>query len=979
MDGLNNISLNGLLNIGSTATYDNGGESQIINSGGSVNISGKFINRDKDNFTGTNGAIPGIVPTLNAGCTVEYGLSGNQVITARNDYQNITFSGSGTKTPSNTFTPLGTLYITGAAIVDAGSHNIGDGVTLTGFTMDGGRLISGTTGTQPMMAGSYNLTAGIVQFNGGGAQTIRSKTYQNIEVTGAGVGNSNGNITLNTSGTFVVKNGGIFVINDNNITGAGATQTVTVENGGVFRCGNNEGFNGFAATFTSNSSIGSTITNINLHTGSTVEYIRGGDQPITNANGLIYSNLLISGTGSKTAPSGILDIRGNLTKSGTSNFAHNNGAVLLDGTTQTFAGLTYNNLLLTNGTKTTSGSSTIIDSIKINDGTTLSIRGTPDTVTLHSDASKTARIGQIGTGTINYNSKGKFVVERYIPARKAWRFLAVPITSLTQTIKDAWQEGGTFGPSVSGYGTQITGPQGTAAGFDLYSALPSLKTYNKSTDNYDGVTSTTVPLDGALGGYMFFIRGDRNTIYNNVTSTTLRTAGQLNAYAQTPITINNQFTPINNPYASQIDLVHLSTVPAYYVWDPNRGGTNGYGGFTTFAWNGSSFDVSPGNIGSYGTNNSLIDNGQAFFASTIGPPIPIQFAENVKTSSALTISPFTPVTEPGQQLRSDVYVADITGVYYIADGILNTYSDNYSNGVDAMDAKKNLNPTENLSIRRDNILLAIERRQSLRTQDTIFFHLSNFSAKKACRFVFTPNKIIESGLQPWLEDDYLRTKSALHVNDTTQVNFITDGSTGSAAPNRFRIVFDAAGVALPITFTNVKAYPKNKDIAVEWTVDNETGIQNYQVLQSPDGARFTPAAVIIANNLPVNSSYSWLDRQPAAGYHCFRIAGVDINGQVKYSNIVKVVAGDNKSGISVYPNPVCNGIIHLQLNNQPAGKYGIRLINKAGQVICSKEIQHAGNGSRAGTMQPESNTAHGVYRLEVTKPDGTVKDLNVVY
>jgi hypothetical protein len=58
----------------------------------------------------------------------------------------------------------------------------------------------------------------------------------------------------------------------------------------------------------------------------------------------------------------------------------------------------------------------------------------------------------------------------------------------------------------------------------------------------------------------------------------------------------------------------LSTDVAYYVWDPNRGGTYGFGAFTTFSWNTitGTFDAAPQNTGSYGATNNFIDNGQAF-------------------------------------------------------------------------------------------------------------------------------------------------------------------------------------------------------------------------------------------------------------------------------------------------------------------------------------------------------------------------------
>ena len=270
---------------------------------------------------------------------------------------------------------------------------------------------------------------------------------------------------------------------------------------------------------------------------------------------------------------------------------------------QSFAGLTYNNLILSNNTKTTAGNSTIIDSIKIATGTILSV-GTSDSITLHSDATKTARMAQVD-GSINYNSTGKFVVERYIPARRAWRFLSVPINS-SQTIKQAWQEGALNSGSdpAPGFGTQITSNRASwlADGFDVFSVGgPSMKTYNSVTDNYTGITTTLTPFSPGPGGYMTFIRGDRtaNTFASPVTSTILRSTGVLYTGTQTPITvIPGQITPYNNPYASPLDLrkISQSTSVFFYVWDPNRGGNFGLGAFQTLSWNSGTgnYDVVPG-------------------------------------------------------------------------------------------------------------------------------------------------------------------------------------------------------------------------------------------------------------------------------------------------------------------------------------------------------------------------------------------------
>ncbi|MEO8088586.1 MAG: hypothetical protein ABI763_17340, partial [Bacteroidota bacterium] len=304
---------------------------------------------------------------VNTGSTIEYNatagtqtITGSGVLEGLSQYYNLILSGGGTKLPGNAInvSSSGSVKVTGTTtIVDASSNNVGlTSNNNTSFTMDDGRLILGTTSfAQPLMDGIYNITGGVIEFTNSlsGTQTIRSnKTYYAIEVTGTNVGNSSGNITLASGGSFTVKGAGIFMINSDAIVGPTGTQTVTVENGGTFLCGNNQGFNGFTSTLTNYSSIHSNIENIVLASGSTVKYTRSGDQPITNSNGLNYSNLNLSGSGNKTAPPGVLTVNGNLVKTGTSVFLHNNGTVSLNGNSnQNFAGLTYNNLLLSNSTK----------------------------------------------------------------------------------------------------------------------------------------------------------------------------------------------------------------------------------------------------------------------------------------------------------------------------------------------------------------------------------------------------------------------------------------------------------------------------------------------------------------------------------------------------------------------------------------------------------------------------------------------------
>lgn len=291
------ITVNGILDLTNI---------RIVNSAaGTITVNGTLKTSHTLGLKATgSGNIQDGTLALNTNSIVDYYATANQVISSNPSYYNIIFSGAGIKTPSSAITvdTNGSVKITGTTTADFTSNNLAStSANTTAFQMDGGRLILGTGGSQPNMRGAYNLTGGIVEFKGSSSQTIRSRNYQNIEVSGTDVGNSSGNISLNTNGTFTVVSGGIFTINDNSITSlSGANAKVIVKNGGILKTGNTKGFNGFVATFTDNSAVHSNITDITLETGSTVEYSKSTAQTVSDFTPGYY-DLKFSGIGEKSA------------------------------------------------------------------------------------------------------------------------------------------------------------------------------------------------------------------------------------------------------------------------------------------------------------------------------------------------------------------------------------------------------------------------------------------------------------------------------------------------------------------------------------------------------------------------------------------------------------------------------------------------------------------------------------------------------
>ncbi|MDN3655891.1 autotransporter-associated beta strand repeat-containing protein [Ferruginibacter paludis] len=1009
LNGTSNLTLSGSLLVDAGAVFDNGGESQVIYNGGFVTVSGTFINRDKDNFTGTNGAIPGVTTTLMPGSTVEYALAGNQVITKRDDYNDVVFSGGGVKALANACSPAGTVFIKGNTTVDAGIHVFGN--LLTSLSMDNGRLIlRGTSNPQPHMGGTYNLTGGVVQFdcNSASGQTIRSETYKNIETTGLYTGNSNGNITLSSNGTFTVKTGSVFEMNDNAIIGPSGIQTVTVETGATFKCGNALGFNGPLSGLNS-PAIRDNIETIILQPGSTVNYSRSnppqvsGDQSITNT--IPYQHLVIAGSaGIKTAPAGILTVKGDFIKTGTPVFAHNNGTVLLNGGNQSFAGLPYNNLLLDNtGVKTLTGNASIADSIQISNllttpATELSLG--ENYITLLSGATNTARVGAIPDVAgvkINYGTNGRFVIERYYPPKRAWRLITAPVTAdaSTGTIFNSWQNRGL---ATSQSGTFITGknPAPAVNGLDPSPFNnSSLKTFNAATQLLEEVTNTRTQLiSGTTGsadnrGYFIFVRGDRST--NNLfnppfaNATVLRDTGK--------ILIKNQsftfsgLTPgayylAGNPYASPVYASRLVAATTginngiFYTWDPNLNAQ--HGGYIAMTYS----DVAGGNWiatppSPVGKQDSIIQSGQAFFVQAAAPSATIAFTEADKwrTGNPAVFRPLGGSVPAGFSLRTDLYLLNTDSTTTLADGILAEYSEGYNNGIDYNDAAKMPNLGEVLALYRQNKSITVERRSVFAVTDTLVLNLTRTTAR-SYQFVFTATNI-DPLVTARLSDKYTGASTPINTQGNTQISFTITGEKSSAAPDRFRIVLTRSAKALAIISTSISAEKLGQTIQVSWKVENETGISRYAVQKSLDGVIFNTLRLVKAAGKPIPLRYAVLDENPVAGNNFYRVQTINQNGEATYTATVALRWQEKEKDMLVYPNPVTNYIINLHFLKQPAGAYLIKMYSETGQLIMERKVDYNGFGRHVAIALPADIACTTVGLLQIVSPDNRVKMLKI--
>ncbi|MFY0673254.1 MAG: hypothetical protein JXQ87_07610 [Bacteroidia bacterium] len=306
-----------------TGTY-NLGSSFRINSGHSLTITGACtINTGDNEFDSPSGNFIMSTGTFNfetvtatdnlpdfnsltiTGGTIELGGAGNQQLNGGETYNNLTFSGSGTKTISSATSSIsGTVYITETCTLNVGSSTLGGGST--NLTMDNGHLIVEGSSTRPTIGGTYSLTGGTIEFAGSSATTVRSPlTYNNVIISGTNIATSSGNYTLNSGATFTVNSGAKFTTSTRRIIGTTSSNVVI---NGTFKTEDADGFSGTSGS----ESIDLNTISLTLGSSSTIEYGRSGGQSISDRDD--YANLIVSGSGIKTM-TGSPSISGNYTLS----------------------------------------------------------------------------------------------------------------------------------------------------------------------------------------------------------------------------------------------------------------------------------------------------------------------------------------------------------------------------------------------------------------------------------------------------------------------------------------------------------------------------------------------------------------------------------------------------------------------------------------------------------------------------------------
>lgn len=525
-------------------------------------------------------------------------------------------------------------------------------------------------------------------------------------------------------------------------------------------------------------------------------------------------------------------------------------------------------------------------------------------ITLVSTISNTARVAPLtNKPTIN----GNVTVERYLTNQgRKWRLITAPLKGNTNnSVFYNWQNNGTF---ISGYGTDIWGPNGNPASNGLQQILNSshsLRRFNNSSNNWTNITNSFTEelfTENINKGFLIFAthpygeatdgQGYVNPNFPQIT-TTLKATGKLITgdvnYTDVPA---SGFYIVGNPYASPIDFKTVLNDAANSgidkkIWfiDPTLGS---YGAYVT--WdniNGYSFfdtTRNPGASSNPSSQTTIIQSGEAFFVKSTGTATTLTIKETHKATTNSN-AVFNRTTKNTANITSErirvLLEKQENSVWNKKDAIVVGFYTGGNSAYDGKDVQKLSNPNETLSFITDTRSLSSEHRAPIQDKDSLTLKIAQTTANTNYKLKIFTEDFTFTG-QAFLEDTFLKTSTPIALDGSIFEYEFQITSDASSSGNRFKINFVAStlGTITPKA-SSLLIYPNPTTAEKGLNISFESSSSGYYY------KLFNPAGQLIeANSISVNNKLGHIAFNSNIKTGVYYINLYDQNNELKNSQTI---------------------------------------------------------------------------------------------
>lgn len=223
-------------------------------------------------------------------------------------------------------------------------------------------------------------------------------------------------------------------------------------------------------------------------------------------------------------------------------------------------------------------------------------------------------------------------------------------------------------------------------------------------------------------------------------------------------------------------------------------------------------------------------------------------------------------------------------------------------------------------------------------------------------------------------DIYKATSAGIGIY--TSAITLLNGATGFPAVLRGDLASCGAGPEggpLPVVLSDFNAYKQNTGVVLSWKTAIENNLNKFILQTSTNGLAWTNFSEVIPKGAANGAVYQFVDNNNFSNPVYYRLAVVDMDGNITYSRVKKISSNNFAFDFSIYPNPV-RDIVTIESGHAFTAKANVILIDALGKTyrISSKKI--AENKLSLNL----SNFDKGVYYIHVTNESGTIASERII-
>lgn len=227
-----------------------------------------------------------------------------------------------------------------------------------------------------------------------------------------------------------------------------------------------------------------------------------------------------------------------------------------------------------------------------------------------------------------------------------------------------------------------------------------------------------------------------------------------------------------------------------------------------------------------------------------------------------------------------------------------------------------------------------------------------------------PGAKLQADLRLIVDGDGVFNAGTTALTGTLVGNIFTVTNVTLANGNYFTIGSVSLSTPLPVQLTQFDVELSGENVTATWATASELNADFFEVQRSKEGVEYESIGKVKAfGTTTIPQKYSLDDTNPYNGISYYRLRQVDFDGTQTFSDVRSITIDKKATRISIFPNPVLNNQLTLQLHNWKEESAHVTIVDLMGKIVFQMPLAVARQTKWLFTLNDDIPT--GVYLITV--------------